>query len=79
MKYANFILKLLITLLIISDATMIGHVESWTTGEEFAKHLLNLRYTSFSLNEYFDFLYLTGIKINFGPMLNYFNTSLGKF
>ena len=26
-----------------SDATMIGHVESWTTGEEFAKHLLNLR------------------------------------
>lgn len=25
------------------NATMIGHVESWTTGEDFAKHLLNLR------------------------------------
>ncbi|XP_060553902.1 unconventional myosin-XV-like isoform X5 [Ruditapes philippinarum] len=25
------------------NATMIGHVESWTSGEEFAKHLLNQR------------------------------------
>ena len=34
--------------MMISDATMIGHVESWTTGEEFAKHLLNLRLDAFT-------------------------------
>ena len=33
--------------MVISGETAVGPVESWTTGEEFAAHLLQCRYTSY--------------------------------
>lgn len=36
LKQCNFISPL-------SDATVIGHVDSWTSAEDFCKHLLHLR------------------------------------
>ena len=35
--------KCMNVILLLPDATMIGHVDSWTSGEDFCQHLLHLR------------------------------------